>query len=103
MISGCTFKGGARLLDLAMTQTDDYIRTLNVFGNTHNGASRGTSVGLGNSAATGNTQVSIIGNMFLGTSLAKAAVNFVETAASGRWNGVVENNMATINNKPNNV
>lgn len=103
MISGCTFKGGARLLDLAMTQTDDYVRTLNVFGNTHNGAASGTSVGLGNSAITGNTQVSIIGNMLLGASLSKVAINFVETAASGRWNGVVENNMATINNKPNNV
>lgn len=102
-VKGCTAIAGARFLDLALTQASDYLRSLTLSGNTHDGSATATSVGLSNAGPALAPQVCITGNNLLTSVYAKANIAFAETAASSKWNGVVENNMAGVTNKPNNV
>lgn len=102
-IAANSAKGGARFLDLALTQASDYLRVLNISANTHDGSASATSVGLSNAGPSLVPQVCITGNNLLTSAYAKANIAFTETAASAKWNGVVENNMAGVTNKPNNV
>lgn len=102
-IAANSAKGGARFLDLALTQASDYLRVLNISANTHDGSASATSVGLSNAGPSLVPQVCITGNNLLTSAYAKANITFAETAASAKWNGVVENNMAGVTNKPNNV
>lgn len=102
-IAANSAKGGARFLDLALTQASDYLRVLNISANTHDGSASATSVGLSNAGPSLVPQVCITGNNLLTSAYAKANIAFAETAASAKWNGVVENNMAGVTNKPNNV
>ncbi|MNH33005.1 hypothetical protein D3C79_934860 [compost metagenome] len=103
VVVGNNVRGGTRLLNLAIALAGDYLNTLLMSANTHNGAATTTSVGLSNTTGAGATQVCITGNMLLTAALAKANINFVEAPATGRWNGVVANNMAGVLNQPNNV
>lgn len=102
-ISGCSGTGGLRLLDISIGKSTDYIRALTVNGNVHTSGASANGMTLANSASAVVPQINVLGNTLLNSAFAKAVINFVDTAGSGKWNGVVENNTASVTNKPNNV
>lgn len=103
ILVGNNVRGGSRLLNLAMSQAGNSLASLQISSNTHNGSATTTSIGISNSTGSGVTQVAIVSNILLTSALAKANINFVEAAATGRFNGVVENNTSGVVNKPNNI
>ncbi len=95
--------GGLRMLDVSITQATHYLRALIVSSNTNNGGASANAMTLSNPTSAVVPQVVITGNLLLTAAFAKAVINFADTAVSGKWNGVVSNNMATVTNTPNNV
>ncbi len=102
-IQGCTGNGGIRLLEVNIAKSTDYVRALTINGNSHTSGASANAITLANATSAVVPQVNIVGNTLLNTSFAKCVINFSDTAASGKWNGVVENNTASVANKPNNV
>ncbi|WP_447404499.1 hypothetical protein [Pseudomonas aeruginosa] len=102
-IQGCTGNGGIRLLEVNIAKSTDYVRALTINGNSHTSGASANAITLANATSAVVPQVNIVGNTLLNTSFAKCVINFSDTAASGKWNGVVENNTASVANKPNNA
>lgn len=95
--------GGGRYIDIALGSSSSRIKTLEIIGVLATGAASASGFNLDSSSDT-TTQVMIANNSLYASNLSsKQTISFIQTAASGKWNGVVENNMAVISNKPNNV
>lgn len=95
--------GGSRFIVLTLNNAADYVRALKMSNNNSFDAAGADPFRLSNASSSVNTQVMIVGNTALTAAGAKQDINFIENAASGKWNGVVENNLADITQKPNNV
>jgi hypothetical protein len=101
--SGNMGSEGSRALDISTLTNSDHIHSLIANANTWFGGSDADSFKFDNANTTDHVQVSACANILLSSSKTKQNINFVQTAGSGAFNGVVENNMATVLNKPNNV
>lgn len=103
-IEGNNFPGGNQFLVLNPQNSTDYVNLFRLQDNISVGTNNANSILLTNSASSVNTQVIVTGNTVVTSSYtAKQNLYFNNSAASGKWNGVVANNMATVVNTPNNV
>lgn len=99
-IRDASVSGGAALANIGLSSVSSYVRTLLISDNSCRALQTGIIL---NSASSTPVELNICGNLLLDASDNKVPIDFFQVAASGRWNGVVENNMSGINNKPNNV
>ena len=102
VFDGNTGRGGDRALYVYMAQSTDYINNLTAHNNSWFNTSILDAFYLSNLSDI-DTQVAMTGNLLMAANNTKKSIKFEESAASGKWNGVVENNMADIVNKPNNI
>lgn len=95
-------RSGARPLNINLAQASARVNSLSAQNNNWFDSNNSDAFSLSNASGV-NVQVNMIGNSLLSTSNSKKDIRFNETAASGRWNGIVANNMAGVINTPNNV
>ena len=95
--------GGARAIVLDLRTNSDRINTFVSVGNTWRGGNDASTYYLNNANTVDKVQVNISQNLLLANDNTKKTINFVQTAASGAWNGIVVWNMAVVTNSPNNV
>lgn len=100
--SGNRGSSGNRPLNVDMQASGTRVKSI-VVGNNQWHDSNATDALKFNSASDTNMQVLVVGNSLLSSSLTKKDINFVQNAASGKFNGIVANNLAGVINTPNNV
>lgn len=105
-INNCTQNGCAALLSVNLASGNG-VKVLTATGNTGVNLSGADGIYLSNANGSADPiQVMMSGNTLLGTDYAtKKNINFVQTAASGAFNGIATAalNMAIVLNAPNNV